>query len=234
MSTIRDVIKASLDSLGVLAEGETPNADQEEAARLVLNRMLSAWSIDGLLVHAIVREEFTLASGQASRTIGTGGNFDTSRPIRIVQAKLEDQSQTDTPEYPLEVVTTDQWASIVDKAVTSYIPRRIWLDGSYPLNIIYFWPIPSATNKLVLYSEKPLTSFSNVTTSFSFPEGYEEAVVMNLGRKLARSYGKALDQDYLTECEELKGNIRRLNQKPQFMECDQALIGSRFDIIKGW
>jgi len=235
MATLRDVIKASLQSIGALAQGESPSADEEEEARLVCNRMLGSWAAEGLLVHAKVREEFTLVVASASRTIGATGNYATTRPVRYLRATIEDQSASGTPESPVEMITTQQWADITDKATTAALPTKIYLENTYPNDTINFWPVPSAANKLVLYTEKPLTAFTSVSTTFSFPEGYEEAVVLNLGKRLAKNYGKMIDQDYFNEAINLKANLQVNNSEPRYLTCDAALLGSGgYDIYKGY
>src|SRR5688500_1268969 len=101
--------------LGVLGEGETASASQLADALDAVNVLLDSWSNDNLLCIAIVREEFTLTAGQSSRTMGPSGNFNTTRPIDIENATIEDQSASPTAEYPLTIIGRDEYAAITQK-----------------------------------------------------------------------------------------------------------------------
>lgn len=50
-----DIITESLEILGVLGEGETPNADQLTSASRTLNMLVKTWQADGLQLNAVQR-----------------------------------------------------------------------------------------------------------------------------------------------------------------------------------
>lgn len=231
MATAADLIKASLRLLGVTAAGETPAASELADGLSSLNRMISRWSAEGLLIHAEVREEFSLVAGTQSYTIGSSGTFNTTRPIQILKAMIEDQS-SGTPEYPVEIINVDQWAAIHIKSTQSPIPTKLYASGSYPLETLSLWPVPSATNKLVLYSLKPLTAFAAGSTDVSLPEGYEDAIVYNLAQRLAPEFSKEPSAAIVMEALESKANIKRMNIKPMYLECDAGVLSRSglFDI----
>jgi hypothetical protein len=234
LSTARDLIKGSLRLIGALASGETPPADELQDGLSALNAMVGSWSTESLSVFYKVREEFTLTASQQSRTIGVGGNFDTARPIKIEAATIEDQSSTSTPEYPLEILTLDQWAAISIKSVQSTLPSRLYYEPEYPLGVLYLWPIPTAANKLVLYSLKSLTSFTSLDTDLSFPPGYERALRYNLAIELVAEYGKSVSGEVGTIAVESKANIQRINIKENLLGMDSALLGGRpYNILMG-
>src|SRR5690349_13893473 len=100
MATVRDLFKDSLKLIGALAAGETPTSTEMTDGLRVLNRMIGQWNTQNLLIYTRVIEEFTLTPSTGSYTIGSSGTFNTSRPMEILNAKLEDQSQTPTLEMP--------------------------------------------------------------------------------------------------------------------------------------
>lgn len=235
MATVRDLIKGSLRLIGAIATGETPSADEQADGLSSLNRMLDRWSAENLLIYAVVREEFTLTPGTQSYTIGSSGTFNTSRPVRIERATIEEQSG-DTPEYPVEILSLDEWALITTKNTQSEIPSKLFAEGTYPLDTLKLWPVPSAANKIVLYSLKPLTAFSAVGDTVSLPSGYEDAIVYNLALRLAPEYGKQPDAAIVIEATEAKENIKRMNIKPQYLSCDPGVLsrgGGGFNIMTG-
>lgn len=234
MSTARDLIKGSLRLLGVLATGENPSAEEQAEAFLALNEMLDSWSNEKLVINAKTREEFSLVAGTQSYTIGTGGVFNTPRPLRIENAMLEDQSISPTIEYPVDIINEDQWAAIQIKDLGAQLPTKLYYETTSPLGVIYLYPKPTAANKLVIYPWKPLTSFASVNTTVDMPPGYYKALRYNLAVMLSPEYGRPVDQMVLSEAMESKENIKRMNVQPIYMTADSATVGRKsFNIYSG-
>lgn len=230
--TVRDLIKSSMRKIGAIATGETPSAEEIVDGMSALNMMLDAWSIEGLIVPVRVREEFSITAAQASRTIGVAGNFNTARPVRIHQAATMDSSGNETP---VEVLTADQWAAVSNKDSTSSALTKIYFEDGNPTGTINFWPVPSGSVTLVLYSEKRLTTFTSASTDLAFLPGYEEAMVFNLAIRLAPDFGQPISGEVATIANEAKASIKRKNVEPQFIGCDTATLsrGHSFNIYTG-
>lgn len=229
--TARDLINSSLRLIGVLASGETCNANEAVNALARLNGMIKSWGVDGLMVFKVTREEFALSASQASRTMGSGGNFNTTRPVKILRVGVEDG----TTEIPVEIITAEQWADISDKSTTATNPTKVYIEGTYPLETINLWPIPTDTNNLVIYSQKPILSTLALSDSISVPDGYEEALEYNLAVRLAPEFGKPMDQLVYQEAMDLKLNLMRQNTKPVYASSDAAtLLGcDGYNILTG-
>lgn len=236
MATVRDLIKRSLVLIGATASGETPSADEQADALASLNDMVSSWSTESLIIHTKVREKFSLVVGQASRTIGVSGNFNTSRPLQILNAAIEDQSSVSLPEYPMQIITLDEWAAIQLKSTESAYPTKLYVEDTYPLAILNLWPVPSVANKLVLYSWKPLAAFSSVNDTVDLPPGYARALRYNLAIELAPEYGKIISQETAAIANGSKANIKIMNIKPIYLDCDTGMLDrsrSNFNIYIG-
>lgn len=230
--TGRDLVSASARLLGVLATGETLSAQEATDGLATLNRMLDSWSEEKLLVYARVREVFALTPGQSSRTLGTGGNFNTARPQAIAQARL----LVNGLEYPVDILSEAEWAAIADKSVQTEIPTAIYPEGTYPLETVNIYPVPSAANSLVLYSWKPLSTVATLDTAISLPPGYERALVFNLAVDLAPEYGRPVpDRVDLVAARSL-ASIKRKNFRPSYLQIDGAIPArgrGRVDIRSG-
>jgi hypothetical protein len=75
--------------------------------------MLDSFSADRLSIYAITRQVFTLADGIATRTLGSGGNFNVARPPRIEGAGLIDNTSGQAIEYPMEYTRdSSRWAEV--------------------------------------------------------------------------------------------------------------------------
>jgi hypothetical protein len=234
MATARDIIKGAMRLIGLMATGETPSADEISDGLSSLNSMIDSWSNENLVIYTKIREEFDFVPSQAAYTMGAGGNFNTSRPMRIDNAAVQMQGTT-VYEVPIEVVTVDQWAGIVNKQISGSIPKYVYPEGTYPNETLNFWPIPSVTNKAVLYSWKPLATFASANDTFSMPPGYEEAIKYNLAVRFAPEFNKEASPTVQLVAIEAKENIKRMNTKPQLMGCDLAVVnrGDRFNYLTG-
>jgi hypothetical protein len=235
LSTARDLINGSLRLIGAIATGETAQASELQDSIYALNNLLDSLSTEDLIIPTIVREEFSWASGTASRTIGpTTGDFATSRPLEILTATIEDQSTTPTLEYPLDILNDDEWAAITSKSLQSTLPTELYYDATSPLGTLYLYPVPSATNNLVLYSKKALTQITNGNTVIAFLPGYERMLRFNLAIELVPEFGKSVSAEIAEIARESKANIKRQNIKPAYMGCDAALLTRKtFNILTG-
>lgn len=237
MATAGDLIKGSLRLLGAIATGETPASAELADGLVTLNDMLESWSTENLIVYYKPREEFTLTANDGAYTIGSGGDFDTSRPLEIIKASIEDQSQSPTLEIPIQVITLEQWARIAQKDMTATHPQKIYLDDNFAsgLATIQLWPVPTAANKLVLYSRKPLTAFASTATTVTLPPGYSRALKYNLAIDLAAEYSMEPPASVVAIAERSLANIKRRNIKPLYLKCDPATLArpSTFNIHTG-
>lgn len=235
MSTVRDLVKGSLRLIGAIAQGETPSAPEASDALTSLNGMLDGWSTEKLIIYDETFEDLTLIPSQQLYTIGSGGNFNTTRPLRISKAFIKKTNGSDYVEYPIEIANEDEWAMIASKSVSSTYPQKLYYEQAYPLGKIRLWPVPTEANTLVLYSWKPLTAFASLDTTISIPPGYLRAIRYNLAMELAPEYGKPTSTEVMAIASESKTAIKRLNIRPFYSEVDPALLSGnkRFNIYTG-
>lgn len=74
MATVRDLVTAALQDIGVLAGTQTPSADDASIAIGSLNRLIDSWSLDRLQIFTVTRSLLTLLSGQSEYLLGEGLN----------------------------------------------------------------------------------------------------------------------------------------------------------------
>lgn len=222
MATVKDSITRALKMIGAIATSETPSADEIADGLSIFNAMIGQWSTQNLLIYAKARESFALTSGQQTYTMGPAGDFNTTRPQKIEDAGLEIQT-TPVNEFHMEILNQDQFANIQIKSTQSSIPMFLYPEFTYPLAKINLWPVPSAANNLILYSWKPLTTFTDATSTLDLPPGYDEAVHYNLAKRFAPEYGKMLDPNILEMAAESIANLKRMNVVPLYLDIDQAL-----------
>lgn len=224
MATFREFFKDALVEIGALAPTQTPSAVEIQSGLRKFNRFLDSMSTEKLIVPTKAREEFSLVSGTQSYTIGPSGTFNTGRPLAIEVAKIEDQTITPTPEYPLDLIDLNQWANIVQKDIDASIPTKLYYEETYPLGILHFWPKPQGSLKAALYMWKALTQIANADTTIAFPQGYEYAFLYNFALALCSEYGKEPSATLLSLAIESKANIKSLNIKDVLMSTELATV----------
>src|ERR1017187_9802781 len=85
---VSDLINSAFRKIGVIAAGELPNSDESADALISLNVMLESWSAEQVAIYQILNFQGLLVATQQAYTMGTGGNFNTARPIKIESVGL--------------------------------------------------------------------------------------------------------------------------------------------------
>lgn len=235
--TARQLIYSALRYIGVLRTGQTASAEAEADGLSMLQSMLDQWQIERLMVYTINRNEFALTASQQVYTLGTGGNWNIARPARIDRGGVIVPGTYPT-ELPLRKVSIQQWAQeFPAKTVQSSLPTAFYEDGGYPLINVTLWPVPSGgNNSIALYTWSPLQSFSDLTTSYTFPPGYDLALRFNLGEMLwpmfvvnSKSNANGMQLQMVQQmAREAKAKIKTINQPVLDMRIEGQLTRNRF------
>lgn len=185
MATARNIIEDAARKINILGRGETLPADEALNALGILNGILGSWSVEGGLVYTESTETFSL-TGATSYTIGSGGDFNTTRPSYITSLYTT-QGGID---YEATQIDQARYAEITQKSNVNSDPEMFYYDGNYPLAKIYFFPVPDATYTVTINSIKPLTEFASLSTSYDLPPEYRRALVANLAVEWAVEHEK--------------------------------------------
>lgn len=212
MTTANDMIKAGMQHAGILGLRDDLDAANADYGLKVLNSMLDSWRLDKLMVYHLKQEEFTLVVNQRSYTIGTGGDFNTDRPIDIVEPCFVREGNYD---YPIKIIQKNAYGKLTAKSnVTSNLPRFLFYDKSYPLGKIFLYPAPSAANTLFINSPQTLQSFANKNVDLALPPGYQEAIEYNLAPRFAAKKGFAINVEIKQIAIDSKAAIKTNNIEP--------------------
>ena len=183
MPSALDLIKTAAQKLGAIESGASLTAEEANDGLNVLNSMLDAWAIDRRYVYHIQQASHAWPGAATSRTIGSGGDFNTTRPERLEPGTFfRDSSSNDYPVFVTEDRTI--YDRIVVKSSTSTYPQILFYDRVYPLGVLYVYPVPSSALTLKLNSWNILQSFATLTTDLSLPMGYRHLIEHNLAIEL--------------------------------------------------
>jgi hypothetical protein len=222
MATALDIITRAMRLIGQLPAGEDPSAEESADGLVVLNELLASFSNEEGLVYQIQTETFTWPGGSASRTIGSSGNFNTARPVRIDESSF---IRTSSQDYRLRVLTDHEYNAIVEKSATGTLPYAIYGDRAFPLMNLYLLTVPTANVELHLASWKALTEFAALTTEVSLPPGYNRMLRTNLACELAPEYGVEPPPQLQRMAAKSRAVLKPTNDKRETMEFPAGMPG---------
>jgi len=224
-ATASVIINSALRRLRVLQAGEQPDATESADALQSLNDLLGTLSIEKLFVPQTTNETFNLTVGKQTYTIGTGGDFNTGRPISISKA----YTTILDVDYPCEVIPRKKWLGIVYKKTSSSYPYWLNYHDTSPLGVIEFYPIPTDASTFTMDSIKQLTEFTALNTPTDLPKEYERYLKFALANDLGPEYGKALTPADYTVMNRMYRRIKDNNHEP----LDVRVFGPRrrYDIF---
>lgn len=184
MTTALGLITGAARLAGVTFKSETLDADEAADGLISLNDMLASWANNGLLVTSRTWESFNI-SPAASYSIGTGQTLNTARPVEIISAF----TRSGDLDYPMEIISDEQYQAIEDKATTSPFPDYLTYDNGYPYGTIRMYPQLGTSAALHLMSEKPLTTIATLATTVNLAPGWNRAIRYNLAIEISPEYG---------------------------------------------
>lgn len=228
MTTARNIITRALRKNGVLTKNESPSGDEASEALATLNDMISSWSNDSLLIYARQSESFPLVSGQASYTIGSGGDFNTVRPLQILSAFI----RVSNIDYDINIIRDVSFDQINQKNILNTYPDVLYYEVGVPLGTITLYPVPT-TGALHIRSEKELQEFSTLDSVLELPAGWGRALVYNLSLELAPDYGQQVSQATYEIAMDSLSKIKTAVARNKTM--DYPSYGGNYgDINSGW
>lgn len=223
MTTAQDLITAAFTKVGVY----NPTSNQTATALISLNNMVSSW-ITEYILPVVTRESMTLTSGDAEYTIGSGGDKDTVRPMRIENAYLVDSAGYS---WPLEIINAKDYNDVAYKA-TEAKPERVYFIPDETYTKIIFECEPNAAYTFYFESWKPITEFSLTTSTTTLPNEYKEALVYNLAISIAEDWDRAVPKSVYARAQEMRYLLSAVaaSTRPPARAKFDMLIGSTYDI----
>jgi hypothetical protein len=191
---IRDFIYSAFRKVGIYSAGDQPLASEAEDGLVQLNRMLYQWSIQPNGLYTFVKESFLLVSGQQDYTYGSGGDFDSVRPIKILECFYRNNEIDKT----IQQIDSKNWSQITSKLTQSY-PIVFLYTPDFSLVKISFYPIPTLNDEVFFISQKPLNQYTHLTDELNLPPEYEEAIQWNLAKKIGAEYTDSIPSIVLLE-----------------------------------
>jgi hypothetical protein len=221
MATANDLITRAYRRGRILGKDQVPSADEAADALAELNNLLDEWWNERLAVFHVLQENFPLVAGQASRTIGAGGNFATTRPLRLLDGCFVRRAGVDSPVAVLE--DRASYDGIRLKSASGQ-PEFVFYDAAVPLGTLYFWPTPDQGDTLFLNSPARLQSVATLVTQLALPPGYDRLVVNGLAIALCPEHGLEAPASVKSAFSQTKRVLKRTNAPAPVMSFDASLL----------
>lgn len=228
-TTAQDIITKAFRKCGILTMNQTPTSDMVNDALDALNDMLASWAAQhSLLCYARKWETFTLTGGTYKYTMGSGGNFNTTRPVAIVGAYVT----VGNADLPVKVIPDVVYNEDIIVKSAPGVPNWLAYDNAYPLCNIVMYPSPAGAYPLFLLSEKALSSYA-LTDTVDLPPGWERAIVFNLPNEIAGDYGQDVPQIVQTVGAQSKAALIKQVSRTRSLDANPQ-PSSGGNIYTGW
>lgn len=221
-TTALEIIRGSLGLSNAVGADQQLTALETSDSLAVFNDLLEIFNTKNLAVYGAANQTFNTVIGQAVYTIGTGGDWNTTRPVRINDPAY---AVVNGSSYPFYSMTQAEYNQITVKTQTQQFPYRYLYVNAFPLGLVTLWPVPSAVTALTFSIDGQLTAISSVGTTISFPPGYANAFRYKLGVMLMPYFGKkAVDfPDIVQIANDSFADICRANKKLTMMQYPYGL-----------
>ena len=237
-----DFIKSGLRLVGALRAGQNLSNAELTDCQTVLNDMLDAFSAERIFIPAVTvqtldenQKTLSLVANQASYKLGNAnGNEDflLARPSRVERVSIMYSASQSTPvELPMDMLDDVKWQAITNKSTPSILPQVCFVDSSnavFPDMVLWFWPVPTQANPVVLYIWTILQLFPDLQSKFFFPPAYAELLRYNLAVRLAAEFPCDLKKFELVKdlAGQSRARVAGINVVAKEATCDEALTGA--------
>lgn len=192
MSTVKEIIEDALELTGLHSPHETLSPQWETIGLKRMNSILDGWNVTKLKGYTINDYSLPLQANKGTYSIGSGGDFDVDRPVRIENAYSDDDAGVT---YPIIIIQYDQWDSISLKDTDADFPSYLFYNPSYPLGEIKLYPVPQKSYTLKMRSWYGFDKYSTTSENVIVPDGYERLLTYQLACELCSHRGKQIPQD---------------------------------------
>lgn len=224
MTTAYDIIHGALRKIGAIAVGETLSADDSTTGLEQLNAMLDLWSTEHLAVFNNNEYVLQLQASKSTYSIGSGGDFNIPRPLRLSGAYTRLQPTGTTVDYPCTEVDFTRYSKIGIKNQPGPWPKVMYFNASFPLAELILWPVPSQNAEFHLWADMVFSQFANLTDTVTLPQGYMLALQTNLALLLAPEYGVQPAPELVETARVTKKALKALNATPTATSTYDAAI----------
>ncbi len=191
---VYQLIAGALRLCGGSGPQDVPTLGQANNALFSLNALVQNWQAMGLHVWTQETLSFPVVAGQAAYQIGVGAaDVNQVRPLRVTGARMVVTSTQEV--IPLIPMSRLDYANLSGKTVPRGQPKQFFYDPQIPYGILSLFPAPADLLSTVeLTAQRPLTTFTDLSSASDFPAEWQAALRFGLALDLAPEYKLPPDQ----------------------------------------
>lgn len=208
MTTLLELFRDALDETSAVGIDSQLTDDEQQTCLRDFNRFIGNLSTQSLAVYGLADQTFNTANGTATYTIGVGGTWNTTRPIRISDPAY---STINSVTFPCISITQDEYNLILYKAQPQQYPEVYLFVNDNPLASITLWPVPNAVTPITFSIERVLSVATSVYDTIIYPPGYEDMFESNMAVRLARRFGTVPSPELIAQAKSTLADIKRAN-----------------------
>ncbi len=226
MATYQNLVDGALRLVNRLGSGDSPTSTESADYLIVLNEFIDAMTARLGPIYEETTDSVTWTGGQASRTIGTSGNFNVARPQKILAAYFRDSGGSDNA---MDVISHQAYQGVSSKTLSVQFPQYLAYNPTFTssLGTLFIWPIPPSDATIRIVSKKPLAAVSALSNTVTLPPGYQEMFRYNLSLRFAPENGRESFPFVYKNAEDTLWAIERANDTTEEMVLDPMAPGGR-------
>ncbi len=217
----------------VIGKDQTPTSDEYNDAFDMLNWLLDQLWLQSLAVYRAQTNQFALPQGAKTRTVGPGGQFSMTRPVKLLPAPYLILNGVSLPMSLIENPLEYQLIQVKD---TVGPPLRVWYDAQLPLGLMTFWPVPDQAYQFVFQDYFQIETVAVITDIVDVPPGYMLALIANLAVLLPPEYGKSAPASVVKLATDTLATVKRNNHRPIVAQSDPLMVNGvgEYTAFNGW
>jgi hypothetical protein len=183
------LLTAAMRKLGVLADGQTPSANNYSDGTMCLNMAVSMYRALGMTLWTRAYYPFSTTEGTSSYNIGTGQVFGTPYPLKVLQL-YRDQDGT---RIDMDIEADYNFNQL--PVSSSGVPIKATYQPKNNYGVLQLWPTPdssASSSTFTLVYQKPFQYFISSTDTADFPEEWYTPLVYQTAVLWAPEWGVPL------------------------------------------
>ena len=224
-TTPSDIINLALKTANVIGVGHTPLAQDTNDCFNQLNMMMAQWQRRRYMVYNLVTVGLQ-ATGALTYSVGTGGYFNITRPVKLESAFFRMNKNTPLPvDYPLEVLRAQEDYNRISIKNLNAFPQYAYYNTGFPLGELYVWPVPNNQYEIFISVMVQLEAFQTINDQIVLPPEYLDALHWNLARRICVMYGLPITPELTGYAEASMRAIEEVNSQIPLLHMPVALRG---------
>jgi len=258
--TVQQLFYDAYADAGLIAFEQTGlNPDQVAECQQIYNRFIDSLQLDGMTCSHVARLLFPITPSKGIYTVGPNGDWDPAQgttlagvagqiasnyPVRIERASAVVTTEPNflgPPEYPMRMLSIDEYQSWILKQQTSNWPWCAYYEPAFQssggLGILHLLYVPTDADQVALYLEETLAQIDATQDApVMFRPGYYDMIASNMAVRIAaRHPDKANLSDITRELARSSLSLVRMaNNRPLSRANDMAnRWGDRRNVYSG-